>query len=458
MKIAITGECGFLGYHLTQYYLNKGYKVVSLGRNYLENLQLVKNCNFIIHAAGVNRANSDQEVYDANIKLAHDLASKLKQLDLKVNIKFISSIQELNGSIYGNAKLKAKELLTTYCNESNTTFESYLLPNLFGTHGKPNYNSVVNTFAYNIINGLECKYNENIIKLCWVYDAINVIDNQSTDYILHETSVKELYCLLHDINKIDIISDLIEKQLKQILTYYKKTKILILGHTGMLGHMVKIYFEKQNFNVVILTSRFGDAQFETDIKNFNGGFIINCIGAIPQRTNYFKINTDLPIWLSNNSPCQVIHPGTDCEMDDDDYGISKRLANEYIQMYSTNTKVLKTSIIGPENGTCFGLMEWFLSQEGEVNGYTQAIWNGNTTLEWAKQCHNLIDDWNEYNKQTILEGKPISKFDMLNLFNIFYNKNIKINPIDLGKNKCLIGNIKTKPLKEQLEELKKFII
>ena len=234
-------------------------------------------------------------------------------------------------------------------------------------------------------------------------------------------------------------------------------KILVLGHTGMLGHMVKMYFERQNFQVLHLQSRFGEKYFEDSVKAFDGDYIINCIGAIPQRTNDFKINTDLPIWLSNNAPCKVIHPATDCEMDNDAYGTSKRLANEYIQLYSTNTKALKTSIIGPENGTHFGLMEWFLAQEGEVNGWTQAIWNGNTTLEWAKQCHTLMENWNVYSKHTTLEGKPISKFDMLNLFNSFYNKNLTIKPINMGKNKCLVGEVKTNSLKEQLEELKEFI-
>lgn len=234
-------------------------------------------------------------------------------------------------------------------------------------------------------------------------------------------------------------------------------KILVLGHTGMLGHIVKMYFERMLFDVRVVTYRFETNNFKNEIIAFDGDIIINCIGAIPQRTKYFKINTDLPIWLSDNAPCRVIHPATDCEMDNDSYGISKRLANEYIQLYSTNTKVIKTSIVGPENGTHFGLMEWFLNQNEEVSGWTQAIWNGNTTLEWSAQCYELIKNWEKYNKETILESAPISKYDMLNLFNIFYKKNIKIIPVNLGKDKCLKGEVKTKPLSEQLKELKEFI-
>lgn len=233
-------------------------------------------------------------------------------------------------------------------------------------------------------------------------------------------------------------------------------KALVLGHTGMLGHMVKKYLEGEDVQVDYLVARFKETSFVETVEMYKGDYIINCIGAIPQRTNKFQINTDLPIWLSNKAHCRVIHPGTDCEMDDDPYGISKRLASEYIQLYSTNTKILKTSIVGPEQGTNYGLMEWFSSQQSEVNGYTKAIWNGNTTLEWAKQCYVLMNSWESYPILTILEGEPISKYNMLNLFKEYYDKTIEINPVELGRDKCLMGTIKTKSLKEQLSDLKKF--
>jgi dTDP-4-dehydrorhamnose reductase len=235
-------------------------------------------------------------------------------------------------------------------------------------------------------------------------------------------------------------------------------KILILGHKGMLGSMAKKYFTSKGYDVKVCNIRFGEKHFDDEVNSFNADYIINCVGAIPQKVSLaFQVNTDLPIWLSNNVKTKVIHPGTDCEMDNDAYGTSKRIASEYIKLYSHNTKILKTSIVGPEEGTGFGLMAWLKNQEGEVNGYTQAIWNGNTTLEWCKQAEQLMLTWDAYGTETILEGKPISKFNMLKLFAEFYGKNIQINPINLGKNKCLIGTIKTKSLKEQLDELKEFI-
>ena len=52
-----------------------------------------------------------------------------------------------------------------------------------------------------------------------------------------------------------------------------------------------------------------------------------------------------------NTNCKIIHPGTDCEMDDDDYGNSKRIASEWIKSSGQNTKIIKTSILGPELNT-----------------------------------------------------------------------------------------------------------
>jgi len=221
MKIAITGEGGFLGYHLTQYYKQKA-EVVSLGRNFTENLERARDCDFIIHAAGVNRAATDKEVYDGNIELAMILVNRLKQLDMKVNIKFISSIQEGNETPYGTSKLAAKHILETYCDEVGVQFESYTLPNLYGTHGKPNYNSFVNTFAYNIVNGLECKYNDNKVLLCWVYDAIQKIDNQVEFYNTVETTPSYVYFLLKGLHEstMEVMGNF-SGNLFEILNYYK---------------------------------------------------------------------------------------------------------------------------------------------------------------------------------------------------------------------------------------------
>ena len=236
-------------------------------------------------------------------------------------------------------------------------------------------------------------------------------------------------------------------------------KVLILGHKGMLGHMVAKYLIDQDIEIITTHHRFPTIGFQEKVTSFNGDYIINCIGSIPQRTNDFSLNYELPIWLEKNSPIKIIHPGTDCEMDDDDYGVSKKTARNFIVENGVQTKILKTSIIGPELSRPASLMGWFLSQEGEVGGYTKALWNGNTTLEWAKQCLTLLHSWESYPTETILEGTCVSKFELLSYIKEVFNKDIQINPNDkVVIDKCLKGRILTQNIKTQLKELKEYYL
>lgn len=234
-------------------------------------------------------------------------------------------------------------------------------------------------------------------------------------------------------------------------------KVLILGHKGMLGHMVHKFFESKGIECVTTSCRWPTSCFKNFVQKFEGDFIVNCIGAIHQRTDQFNINWELPQWLDENLSTKIIHPGTDCEMDDDDYGNSKRIAAEWIKEKSKNTKIIKTSIFGPELNTKASLMEWFLSQEDEVNGYSEYYWNGNSTLTWAQYCLYLIFHWDELPTENILEGECVSKYNLLLLLKEVYSKNITVNPVDTPIfNKCLVGTIKTLPLKEQIIALKEF--
>lgn len=229
MKIAITGEKGFLGYHLTQYYIKKNVEVVKLGRNFLENLKLVHDCDFIIHAAGITKSNIEEDVFIKNVDLCNDMVEKLKNLNISINVKFISSIHQNLNIPYGRSKILCNKILKEYCTSVNKNLETYILPNLFGTHGKPYYASFVNTFAYNIIKNLECNFNDNKIALCWVYDAIDVIDNVKTTYDVYNTTPSEVYFLLKGINEYTIDASLscFASRLETILNYYKNENINI---------------------------------------------------------------------------------------------------------------------------------------------------------------------------------------------------------------------------------------
>lgn len=256
--------------------------------------------------------------------------------------------------------------------------------------------------------------------------------------------------------------------------------VLVLGHNGMLGNAVTLFLSKQDdINVLTISSRWEDVSFNEEIKNINPDFIVNCIGAIPQKKptaeTYKKVNFDLPVFLESLG-IKVIHPTTDCEFSGtlaidkkytkkdirdalDDYGKSKSSASELIENSFKNTKMIRTSIIGHEVTSHVSLLDWLLKSEGVVNGYTDHYWNGITTLHWAKICYDIINDWNKY---VVLNqyGTEVnmSKYEMLVLIKNIYNKNISINPITTGNtvNKCLLSDSVMIPLEQQLMELRAF--
>ena len=153
------------------------------------------------------------------------------------------------------------------------------------------------------------------------------------------------------------------------------------------------------------------------------------------------INSELPLLVSEildrkNDGSQLIQISTNgvfsgkrgnyIESDKPDatdiYGQSK-LKGEVVR---SPHLTIRTSIIGPELKSKKGLFEWFLNRRKDINGYTEVMWNGVTTLECAK-----FIDWAISQKLSgliHLFSKKISKYDLLNLAKEVYGKKIKILP------------------------------
>jgi len=234
-------------------------------------------------------------------------------------------------------------------------------------------------------------------------------------------------------------------------------KVLILGHNGMLGHMVKYYLEKF-YDIETIQHRWPNLEFKDAVSKSDSNYLINCIGAIPQKKDIFDVNFDLPVWLDQNFCGRVIHPDTDCR-DSDPYCISKNKSSEWILSEGNRTKIIKSSILGPELNNRVSLMEWFLSNEdgSTVDGYTRYFWNGNTTLTWAEFSRELINKWEKYEVETVLSSVCITKKEILESINEIFDRKINI----LSKegedfNLCLTGQISTQHIKIQLKKLKEF--
>jgi nucleoside-diphosphate-sugar epimerase len=188
MVVAITGENGFLGKHLTKYFSDVlQYQAVSLGRDFLGGIGKLKEVDYLIHGASVHRSEDPQSVYRENMDMNQKLVDALCTNNIKINIIFISSVHEAYDTPYGRSKKDGKALFAKYCAEKGTIFISHTLPNLFGPFAKPNNTSFVATFCFNLHNNLESNYNTNVVNLCYVGDAVTEIGKCSAEHTHFKT-------------------------------------------------------------------------------------------------------------------------------------------------------------------------------------------------------------------------------------------------------------------------------
>lgn len=156
--IAATGAGGFLGWHLRiRNFSRTGEDVrsIHLGDRFdlADATAAIDGADRLVHVAGVNRGTAE-EVAQGNRLMARQIAEALRNAPSRPEVVvFANSIQAGNGSEYGSAKQEAARILKDACKELGLTFVDLLLPNLFGEHGKPFYNSVVATFCHLTANG-----------------------------------------------------------------------------------------------------------------------------------------------------------------------------------------------------------------------------------------------------------------------------------------------------------------
>lgn len=248
-------------------------------------------------------------------------------------------------------------------------------------------------------------------------------------------------------------------------------KILILGSSGMAGHVITLYFQEQGYDVTAYTTKafkycskniIGNA-FDTNILKdilLTGNYdaVINCIGILNQfaEDNLAKavyLNGYLPHLIADtlkDSATRLIHMSTDCVFAGNNgpykedsfpdghkfYDRTKALG----EVIDNKNLTFRNSIIGPDlNCNGIGLFNWFMKQKGTIKGYTQAIWTGVTTLTLAKAMDQALKE-NLTGLFNLVNNTSISKYDLLQLFNKHFRDNaLEIIPDDnLKLDKTLI--------------------
>ena len=156
MKIVLTGAGGFLGWHTRlRLHALTDHDVTAITRDsWSELTNAVSDADAVIHVAGVNRG-CDAEVADSNRDLALDLARAVRASSKRVRMVYANSTQDGNGTAYGFGKAVARETLAAAVADVHGSLVDVRLPNIFGEHGRPHYNSFVATFIAAVRDGQE---------------------------------------------------------------------------------------------------------------------------------------------------------------------------------------------------------------------------------------------------------------------------------------------------------------
>ncbi|WP_323703213.1 NAD-dependent epimerase/dehydratase family protein [Mammaliicoccus sp. Dog046] len=183
--IVITGANGFVGKNLKYDLMQTtDYQILEVSRetSVEDRNKYLMSSDCIVHLAGVNRPENDSEFNEGNVELLAEMLEIIKENPNNPSIILSSSIQANSENPYGKSKSNAEKLLKKFSQSNGNNIYIYQLPNLFGKWCKPNYNSVIATFCYNIANHKEIQINDREIELSLNYidDVIVEIKNAIT--------------------------------------------------------------------------------------------------------------------------------------------------------------------------------------------------------------------------------------------------------------------------------------
>lgn len=202
MKILVTGARGFIGKNLITELRNRDYSDIYEYDLETEEALLdeyTKDCDFVFHLAGVNRPKDNSEYMEGNFGFTSTLLDSLKKNNNKAPVLITSSIQAELDNPYGVSKKAGEELLFSYSEENGTSVYVYRLPNVFGKWCRPNYNSAVATFCYNIAHGLDITVNDPSVEMNLVY--IDDVVNEFIDAMKGNANIVDGYGRIPTVHK-----------------------------------------------------------------------------------------------------------------------------------------------------------------------------------------------------------------------------------------------------------------
>lgn len=171
MRVLVTGSNGFVGKNLVAHLSLKAGLVVLQGTRATpaaEYEKAAREADFVFHLAGVNRP-ADPREFAENFLVTETLCKALAAAGNRAPIVFASSIQAEQVNDYGASKRKAEEVLLQHRRATGAPVAIYRLPNVFGKWCRPDYNSVVATFCYNLSRDASIRIDDAAKELTLVY-------------------------------------------------------------------------------------------------------------------------------------------------------------------------------------------------------------------------------------------------------------------------------------------------
>jgi dTDP-4-dehydrorhamnose reductase len=240
---------------------------------------------------------------------------------------------------------------------------------------------------------------------------------------------------------------------------HKPQTLLVLGASGMLGHML-VRVLSEHHQVIGTTSSQYDSKsplarvldkanwidhvdvrnwqtVESAINHVKPNVLINCVGVIKQKMDSgnikdaILINSLIPHQLAatcEKLDIRFIHFSTDCVFDGtpgikytsytpnatDLYGTTKRLG----EVNYAPSITLRTGFVGRQLSGAEGLFEWVLSQKGKaVSGYQNAIYSGLTTMALSRVIKQVIEVQPTLSGLYQVASNRINKFDLITKLN-----------------------------------------
>ena len=211
MKVLVTGSNGFIGKNLiAELGRREGITVLSFDIDTPMDLleAYCGSCDFVFNLAGVNRPEHVEEFMEGNFGFATTLVETLKKHHNNCPVMNSSSIQAALENPYGKSKKAGEDMMFAYGKETGAPVYIYRFPNVFGKWCRPNYNSAVATFCYNIAHDLPIQVNDRntVMHLVYIDDVVEEL-LQALDYHPHVKA--DGYCYVpveHEITLGEIVN------------------------------------------------------------------------------------------------------------------------------------------------------------------------------------------------------------------------------------------------------------